>query len=887
MPSGEYGPDTAEPRWQRRWVDEETYAYPDGPVDPNTAFSIDTPPPTVSGSLHWGHVYGSILQDIVARFHRMYDSEVFYPFGYDDNGIASERLTERELDVRHQEFERREFQRKCREVCLEYEEDFTEKMQGVGLSIDWNNTYRTISPEVQRVSQLSFIDLYERGREYRQEAPAIWCPDCETAISQVETEDDERDSHFHDVEFGVAGADDAFTISTTRPELLPACVAVFVHPDDDANRGLVGETAEIPLFGHEVPILADDRVDMETGSGIVMCCTFGDQTDIEWYQAHDLDLRIAIDASGHMTDVADGYEGLHAATDAREAIVDDLDDAGALLDRRAIEHTVNVHERCGTGIEFLVTEQWYIEVLDRTDEYLEAGREMAWFPDKMFTRYEHWVEGLQWDWLISRQRSSGIPFPVWYCADCDHEVVAEKADLPVDPLSDDPPVDACPECGHGEFVPEDDVLDTWATSSLTPLINAGWDWDAAAGEFTMERPEIYPMDVRPQGHDIISFWLFHTVIKCYEHTGEVPFESTMINGMVLDENREKMSKSKGNVVDPDRVLEEYPVDAARYWAAGSAIGDDLPYQEKGLRAGEKLIRKLWNASKLVESLAPEPYPDEPADGLRELDRWLLAELDRAIDTLTDRLANREFSKARDGLRSFFWNTFCDDYLEIAKQRDDPSAAYTLRTAHRRFLKLFAPVLAHVSEELWQDMYADAAGTDAAVGADAGSDGAGDSVHLADWPDPLGLDADAEAGSAAMAVVGALRRYKSENQLPLTAELDAVEVYADVRGFEADITGVMHVGDLTVHPDAEAPVETVITGIDLEYATVGPKYGDRVGDIESALAAGDYELDGDELRVAGETLTSEEFSIERNRRYAGEGELLDDDVVVIVRNAVEA
>ena len=887
MPSGEYDPDTAEPRWQRRWVDEETYAYPDGPVDPNTAFSIDTPPPTVSGSLHWGHVYGSILQDIVARFHRMYDSEVFYPFGYDDNGIASERLTERELDVRHQEFERREFQRKCREVCLEYEEDFTEKMQGVGLSIDWNNTYRTISPEVQRVSQLSFIDLYERGREYRQEAPAIWCPDCETAISQVETEDDERDSHFHDVEFGVAGADDAFTISTTRPELLPACVAVFVHPDDDANRGLVGETAEIPLFGHEVPILADDRVDMETGSGIVMCCTFGDQTDIEWYQAHDLDLRIAIDASGHMTDVADGYEGLHAATDAREAIVDDLDDAGALLDRRAIEHTVNVHERCGTGIEFLVTEQWYIEVLDRTDEYLEAGREMAWFPDKMFTRYEHWVEGLQWDWLISRQRSSGIPFPVWYCADCDHEVVAEKADLPVDPLSDDPPVDACPECGHGEFVPEDDVLDTWATSSLTPLINAGWDWDAAAGEFTMERPEIYPMDVRPQGHDIISFWLFHTVIKCYEHTGEVPFESTMINGMVLDENREKMSKSKGNVVDPDRVLEEYPVDAARYWAAGSAIGDDLPYQEKGLRAGEKLIRKLWNASKLVESLAPEPYPDEPADGLRELDRWLLAELDRAIDTLTDRLANREFSKARDGLRSFFWNTFCDDYLEIAKQRDDPSAAYTLRTAHRRFLKLFAPVLAHVSEELWQDMYADAAGTDAAVGADAGSDGAGDSVHLADWPDPLGLDADAEAGSAAMAVVGARRRYKSENQLPLTAELDAVEVYADVRGFEADITGVMHVGDLTVHPDAEAPVETVITGIDLEYATVGPKYGDRVGDIESALAAGDYELDGDELRVAGETLTSEEFSIERNRRYAGEGELLDDDVVVIVRNAVEA
>ena len=925
MPSGEYDPDTAEPHWQRRWVDEETYAYPDDGVDPNTAFSIDTPPPTVSGSLHWGHVYGSILQDIVARFHRMYDSEVFYPFGYDDNGIASERLTERELDVRHQDFDRGTFQEKCRSVCAEYEADFTEKMQGVGLSIDWNNTYRTISPTVQRASQLSFIDLYEKGREYRQEAPAIWCPECETAISQVETEDDERGSHFHDIEFsvvddaadtaastapapstdgptdstaGVTSVPDAFTISTTRPELLPACVAVFVHPDDEANQPLVGQTAEVPLFGHEVPILADDRVDMETGSGVVMCCTFGDQTDIEWYQAHDLDLRVAIDESGHLTDVAGTYEGLHADA-AREAIVDDLDDAGALLDRWEITHTVNVHERCNTSVEFLVTEQWYIEVLDKREEYLQAGREMAWFPEKMFTRYEHWVDGLQWDWLISRQRSSGIPFPVWYCASCDHEVIAAKADLPVDPLADDPPVDACPACGHDAFVPEDDVLDTWATSSLTPLINAGWDWDADASEFTMARPEIYPMDVRPQGHDIISFWLFHTVIKCYEHTGEVPFESTMINGMVLDENREKMSKSKGNVVDPDAVLSEYPVDAARYWAAGSAIGDDLPYQEKGLRAGEKLIRKLWNASKLVESLAPDPYPTRPADGLRELDRWLLAELDREIETLTSRLQNREFSKARDGLRSFFWNTFCDDYLEIAKQRADDSAAYTLRTAHRRFLRLFAPILAHVTESIWQETYAADAAADATVdatNADAttvaddfdpavvpSSDPDG-SVHLASWPDPLGVDADAEGGHAAMAVVGALRRYKSERQLPLTAPIDAVEVYADVRDFEADITGVMHVTDLTVHPDAEPPVETVTTGVDLAYATVGPTYGDKVGDIEAGIADGAYEVVDDELHVAGETLAPEAFSLEVDRRYTGEGELLEaDGVAVIVRS----
>ena len=871
MPSGEYDPDTVEPRWQRRWVDEETYAYPDDdPVDPNTVFSIDTPPPTVSGSLHMGHLYGFTLQDFVARFERMNGGATFFPFGYDDNGIASERLTEAELDIRHQEFERREFQAKCRDVCTQYESQFTENVQSLGVSVDWDHTYQTIEPRVQRVSQLSFVDLYDQGREYREKAPAIWCPECETAISQVETEDDEQASHFNDIAFPVASSDaDEFVISTTRPELLPACVAVFVHPDDDENQHLVGESAEVPLFGHEVPIIADERVDMETGSGIVMCCTFGDQNDIEWYQVHDLDLRVAIDESGHMTDVAEGYEGLHAH-EAGEAIVEDLDEAGALLDRRDITHTVNVHERCGTSVEFLVTEQWYIEMLDKTDEYLEVGREMEWSPDKMLTRYEHWVEGLQWDWLISRQRSSGIPFPVWYCENCDEVIIAEKADLPVDPLSDDPPVDACPECGHDEFEPEDDVLDTWATSSLTPLINAGWDWDDEAEAFTMDHPELYRFDLRPQGHDIISFWLFHTLVKCYEHTGEVPFEETMINGHVLDENREKMSKSVGNVVEPEAVLEEFPVDATRYWAAGTAVGDDFPFKEKDLRAGEKLIRKLWNASKLVESLAPETYPDEPDDGeLRELDRWLLAELDDRVERITALFENRAFSKARDELRSFFWNTFCDDYLEIVKQRDDDAAAYTLRTAHRRFLKLFAPLLAHVTEELWNDMYA----VDPS-----------DSIHLTDWPEPMGLEADHEAGAAATSVVGVLRKYKSENQLPLNAKLDAVEVYADVRGFEADITGVMHVADLTVHPDEDVPVETVVTGIDLDYSTVGPKYGDRVGDIEAALAQNAYEIDGDNLHAADITLTDEEFEVDEERQYQGDGELLEaSDAVVIVRD----
>jgi valyl-tRNA synthetase len=868
MPSGEYDPETVEAKWQDRWVDENTYAYEGAAVDADTAFSIDSPPPTVSGSLHWGHVYGFTLQDFVARFNRMRGRDVFFPFGYDDNGIASERLTEDELGVRHQDYERREFQQMCREVCEEYEAEFTEKMQSLGISIDWNETYRTISPEVRRISQLSFIDLYEQGREYRQRAPAIWCPECETAISQVETEDDEQDSHFHDIAFEVVGSEETFTISTTRPELLPACVAVFVHPDDDSNRHLVGEEARIPLFGQEVPIIEDERVDLETGSGIVMCCTFGDQTDIEWYQAHDLDLRIAIDESGTLTDVAGEYEGLSSEA-AREEIVADLDDAGALLDRRAISHTVNVHERCGTSVEFLVKDQWYVELLDKTDEYLEAGRQMDWYPEKMFTRYKNWIEGLQWDWSISRQRSSGIPFPVWYCGECEHVVVADRADLPVDPLSDDPPVDACPECGHDEFDPEDDVFDTWATSSLTPLINAGWDWNPETEEMELDREELYQFDLRPQGHDIISFWLFHTVVKCYEHTGEVPFDSVMINGMVLDENREKMSKSKGNIVAPDEVVAKYPVDAARYWAAGSAVGDDLPYKEKGLRAGEKLLRKLWNASKLVESLTEDAPEEFDHDDLREIDRWLLASLDREIEYVTEKFANYEFSKARDRLRSFFWHTFCDDYLEIAKQRvrdgEDPSAAYTLQTAHRRFVKLFAPVLAHATEELWRDMYGDA------------------SVHRTAWPDPLGLAADFEAGETAMAVVGALRKYKSDNQLSMNATLDRVAVYGDVRGFEDDVSRVMHVDELETL-DEEPQVESVVTGVDLDYSLVGPEYGSQVPDIEAALAEDDYEVVDGELHVAGLELDAGMFELDEERRYTGEGEMVEaGDALVIVRN----
>jgi len=873
----EYDPEEIEPTWQDRWVQQGTYAY-DTPensesVDPDTIYSIDTPPPTVSGSLHMGHLYGHTLQDFTARYHRMADTDCYFPFGYDDNGIASERLTERELGIRHGEFTRREFQEKCREVCTEYEADFTEEMQRLAMSIDWDRTYKTIEPRVQRISQLSFVDLYEQGREYRKQAPTIWCPDCETAISQVEQEDKHKATTFNDIAFplletgdGEPDADATLTISTTRPELLPACVSIFVHPDDEANQHLVGGTAEVPLFGQQVPIIEDERVDVETGSGIVMCCTFGDQTDIEWYQAHDLPLRIAIDESGTMTEKAGEYEGL-STTEAREAIIKDLDREGYLLESRDHEHAVSVHERCEVEVEHLVTEQWYVEILDKKEEYLEAGREMDWYPEKMLSRYEHWIEGLEWDWCISRQRDSGIPLPVWYCEGCGEDVIADRERLPVDPIEDDPAIDACPACGHDSFRAEEDVFDTWATSSLTPLINAGWDWED--GAFRMDHPELYPMDLRPQGHDIISFWLFHTVVKCLEHTGEVPFDAVLINGHVLDQNREKMSKSKGNVVVPAEVMGEYPIDAIRYWAASSSVGDDFPFKENELRMGEKLIRKLWNASRLVDQLTPAERPAEP-DDLADIDRWLLAKLDDQVETLTERFEAHEYAKARDDLRSFFWHTFCDDYLEIAKQRvrddDDPSAAYTLAVAHETFLKLFAPLVPHVTEEVWQSMYA--------------GEGEPESLHLVDWPESRGHEADLEAGETAMAVISALRRYKTDAGLPLNADLEAVDVFGDAGGFADAIASAMHIADLRVY-DETPEIETTIADIDLDYSIVGPEYGERVGDIEAAIAGNEFEIRDGRLHAAGLELDPKTFEVEEERTFSGEGELIETETAAIV------
>ena len=854
----EYNPRKVEERLQKSWREKSIYHY-QKPGDDKDVFSIDTPPPTVSGNLHFGHTYGNTLADFKARYERMQkDQEVYFPFGYDNNGIASERLTERELEIEHGDHTREEFQEKVRKVCKKYEKDFEEIMREFAFSFDWNNVYKTIEPRVQEISQKSFLELQSKGRQYREKGPVIWCPECETAISQVEMEDsDPEKSHFNNIEFPLASGNGSVIISTTRPELLPACVAIFVHPDDESNGHLVGENANVPLFDYEVPILEDERVDRETGTGVVMCCTFGDQTDIEWYQAHDLDLRIAIDESGTLTEKAGKYEGMSTG-EAREEIVDDLEKQGKLLDRWQIEHTKKVHERCDTPIEFLVKEQWYIKLLDKKDEYLEAGQEMDWYPEKMYKRYKNWIEGLEWDWCISRQRDSGIPIPAWYHKETGEPVFAEPEQLPVDPKEDQPPVDN-PE----DYEPETDVLDTWATSSLTPLINADWDGEQC------NRPELYPIDMRYQGHDIISFWLFHTVVKCYEHTGKPPFEEVLIHGWVLDENREKMSKSRGNVTTPQEVLEDYPVDAARYWGGAVSPGDDLPLKEKDLVEGEKFLRKLWNASRLIEQQTQLDQVDVDHEELDKIDQWMLAETNQLIEKITRRFENYQFEKARDELRHHFWDTFCDNYLEIAKQKikneeKTRGTEYTLREAHKAYLKMFAPITPHITDKIWKELYSER------------------SIHQKNWPSHKETGSEVEKGRKALEVISTLRKYKTQNQMPLNEKLETVRVKGDIKGFEKAIKQVMHVQEIEILEE-EPEMEEEIIEITLNYEKAGPKYGDDVGEIEEALENGNFSIDTGKLRVAGKVIKPELFNVKRERRYKGQGEMMEEeDIVVIIK-----
>ncbi|RLE38475.1 valine--tRNA ligase [Candidatus Woesearchaeota archaeon] len=780
-----YDPKEAEPRWQKYWEDNNIYAF-----DPNSKkeiFSIDTPPPTVSGKMHMGHAFGNSQQDFIARFKRMRGFNVLQPFGTDDNGLPTQTLIQELKKVDASKMDRKKF----RELCLntlenELKPRYIHDWKRLGISCDFNVSYSTIDPHCQRISQKSFLDLYKAGRQYRKEAAAIYCPKCQTAIAQVECEDKEVFSQFNNVIFKVKmneKKEEDLVIATTRPELLPACVAVFYHPDDKRYQHLKNKKARVPLFNFEVPILQDERADPEKGTGIVMCCTFGDQTDVEWQKVHNLPVKVAIGKDGRMTDLAGGYKGL-SVEDAREVIIKDLKEENLLVSQIPITHTVNTHERCGTPVEYIHSKQWFVKYLDLRDKMLEWGQQLNWYPKHMKNRYDNWVRGLQWDWCISRQIYFGIPFPVWYCSKCDAVILAEENDLPVDPLEDDPPVKKCPKCKNDKFIGEKDIINTWATSSLTPTIVI----ELFKGKPVYNKLKKNPMSMRPQGHDIISFWLFNTVVKSQLHFKMNPWHDCFINGWMLDPKGKKMSKSKGNIIEPQEVIEKYSADALRYMSAGSKLGDDLPYPEKDVITGQKTITKLWNACRFAVTHLQDYNGDKPTN-LNPIDQWILSKFNQLVQVCTDAFERYEFSRSRLDTDKFFWQTFCDNYLELVKDRlYNPdkrgkearlSAQYTTYQVTLGILKLFAPFMPFITEEAFHLYFNEKEKSK--------------SIHITSWPtvDKKTIDSMADlTGDLVVDVVSAVRKYKSELKLSLKTEVNTLHINCKKKEHEELLKTVM-------------------------------------------------------------------------------------------------
>ena len=763
-----YNPHEAEEKWQKFWQENHIYKFDFNNLDREKIFSIDTPPPTVSGKMHMGHAFSYSQADFIARYKRMRGYNVFYPFGFDDNGLATERYVEKKIGKKATEMKRSEFIKTCLKETEETEEELKKAWSSLGISPDWTINYRTIGDHARKISQLSFIELYKQGRVYQKEAPTLWCPECQTAIAQVELEDKEIESYFNDILFELEDGT-KMKISTTRPELLPACVAVFVNPDDERYKHLVGKKIKVPLMNFYVPIIADRRADPEKGTGMVMCCTFGDQTDMEWWKAYNLPLKMIIGTNGVMNEKAGPYAGLKVK-EARKKIIEDLKEAGLLVGQRKIKHMVNVHERCGTEIEFLVTKQWFIKYLDLKDEFLKIGNELNWYPEHMKSRLENWIKGLQWDWCISRQRFFGVPFPVWYCKKCGEPIIADESELPVDPTEQKPKIGKCPKCGSTEFIPEKDVLDTWATSSLTPQIVLKWKEDP---EFFNK---MFPMDLRPQGHDIISFWAFNTIVKSYFHNKSKPWKDIMISGWALDSHGKKMSKSKGNVVDPKDMIKKYNADCLRWWAASSKLGEDLWFDEKEFINGQRFITKLWNASRFVVMNLKDYKPEElTADKIKNLaDKWILQRLNETVKSVTEALEQYKYIRLRLDAEKFFRQDFCDNYLELVKDRlynsdkysDEEVASAKSTLYHVLFssVKLLAPIIPHVTEEIYQDYFKQF--------------NEEKSVHLTKWPE---YSKDFEFGvdlNKALEVLAMIRKFKSDNKMPLKSEIKKLVIESD-------------------------------------------------------------------------------------------------------------
>ncbi|MDZ8172397.1 valine--tRNA ligase [Microbacterium xanthum] len=839
-----------EAKWDVAWKDAGTYRFDRAAAEASGrdgVYSIDTPPPTASGSLHIGHVFSFTHTDIKARYERMRGKSVFYPMGWDDNGLPTERRVQNYYGVRcdpslpYEEgftppFEgttktikpadqvpisRRNFIELCERLTVEDEKQFEAVFRQLGLSVDWEQTYRTISDDTIRTSQLAFLRNIERGEAYQALAPTLWDIDFRSAIAQAELEDRDQQASYHRLAFHKADGTGDVHIETTRPELLPACVALVAHPDDERYRPLFGTNVRTPLFDVEVPVLPHPLAQPDKGSGIAMICTFGDMTDIIWWRELNLpnrtilgkDGRVIADAPDVIVSAAgrEAYAELAGKTvfSAKKAVVDLLQARGKLVEvSKPFTHPVKFFEKGDRPLEIVSTRQWYIRNGARDEQLRERliafGREMSWHPDFMRVRYENWTEGLTGDWLVSRQRFFGVPIPVWYGLDDRGErdysrvIVPDVADLPVDPTVDVPTGFTEDQRGvPGGFDAERDIFDTWATSSLTPQLVGGWERDESLWNL------VSPFDLRPQGQDIIRTWLFSTMLRSVLEDDRAPWRDAAVSGFIVDPDRKKMSKSKGNVVTPADILSTHGSDAVRYWAASSRLGADAAFDPQNptqVKIGRRLAIKILNAAKFVLSF---PVPSD-AEITHALDASMLVTLDGVVAEATKALEGYDHARALEVTESFFW-TFCDDYLELVKERaydrtdvGQPSAALALRTALSTLLRLLAPVVSFATEEAWSWF----------------EDG---SIHTAAWPEPAGGTGDPAVLSAVGEALVGIRRAKTEAKasqktpvarLVLGAPADRL---AALRLAEGDLKAVGRIADLSYAETAATAVVEIEFG----------------------------------------------------------------------------
>ena len=696
---------------QEQWKREKTYSMVH---NPGPLYSIDTPPPTISGKLHIGHIFSYAQTDIIARYKRMNGFSVFYPFGFDDNGLPTERYVEKKKKVRAYQMPRSAFIQLCIDESKQAAQQFKDLWQRLGLSVDWDYLYSTIADSTRRLSQESFIELYKKGYIYRRNEPALYCTTCRTSVSQAELDDKELPSLFNTIIFKDEKGND-LVIGTTRPELLPSCVALLFNPDDERYQHLLGTKATVPLFNSEVLIMQDELVDSEKGSGLVMVCTFGDKTDITWYKKFDLPYKQSIGLDGKFTKQGDFLAGL-GVIDARKAVLEKLRDHDLLITQQPITHAVNIHERCKKEIEFILLPQWFVKILAYKETLLAQVERINWHPPFMKARYKDWVKNISWDWCISRQRFYGIPFPVWHCQDCGQLLFADVNDLPVDP-QERPYEGKCTQCGGTDIVPDTDVMDTWNTSSLTPYICyqllSGDESTLLSDDILIE---FLPMSMRPQAHDIIRTWAFYTIVKTWMHHRAIPWRDIIISGHVLSDQQEKLSKSNNNsLLAPENLLQQYPADAVRYWTASGNLGYDVAFSESQLKVGKRLITKLWNAFRFAQPhLAALTTPKKLPEQFGAVNEWLLHRATICFTDYKKYFEKHEFSLALGQMDQFFWHDFCDNYLELIKHQlfnpqGYPAAAvyatrWTLYQGGLRILQLYAPYLPYVTETIYQLLY---------------------------------------------------------------------------------------------------------------------------------------------------------------------------------------